>query len=224
VIFSAGNFGRNGDYSLATPGHAKNSLTVGAVTNSPKSFVDSGKNVGLRFAGIEKSYQIFPAALTQGFSDKLFVDSTVVNVDFTQNCQVVDGQRIIPKSLLFLKNMSDCSFDQTIAKLQNYDPQVVFVSEKSGSRVQLPSIYLSVAVLNPEDAEFFSQKIQSENAKITFPVELSKEYDLPSIPPFSSIGPTSDQRIKPDILAPGMSIISALSDGDPNSNNCNGGN
>eukprot|EP01025_Chloroclados_australasicus_P006555 TRINITY_DN12102_c1_g1_i6.p1 TRINITY_DN12102_c1_g1~~TRINITY_DN12102_c1_g1_i6.p1 ORF type:complete len:1536 (+),score=207.86 TRINITY_DN12102_c1_g1_i6:163-4770(+) len=37
---------------------------------------------------------------------------------------------------------------------------------------------------------------------------------------FSSFGPTDDDRIKPDLVAPGEAIRSAYGDGDPTSNNC----
>ncbi len=221
IIFSGGNFGKNGDYSLATPGHAKNSLTVGAVTNSPLSFIDSGKNVGLRIVGSEKSYQIFPAALTQGFSDHEFVNFSVSIVDFDSECKT--SSKFLENSLVLLRNISFCPFEKALQNLQSFQPYLAFVSSEIGSIVQTPYVYIPVAVLSKEDEKFLRHKIENERALIDFPVKLSSEFNTPRIPSFSSIGPTSDQRIKPDVLAPGMSIISAKSDGNPNSNNCYGG-
>eukprot|EP00466_Bigelowiella_natans_P013604 jgi/Bigna1/79506/fgenesh1_pg.63_\ len=59
------------------------------------------------------------------------------------------------------------------------------------------------------------------SAYITIPVLATDPRKFEgSIPLFSSKGPTSDGRIKPDILAPGDWIRSARSDGKQTSNNC----
>lgn len=50
--------------------------------------------------------------------------------------------------------------------------------------------------------------------------EAQDYYSASSLASFSSKGPTVDGRLKPDLLAPGYFLVSARSDGQPDSDNC----
>ena len=51
-------------------------------------------------------------------------------------------------------------------------------------------------------------------------INAAPAYDVPSVSPFSSQGPASDGRIKPDVIAPGATIVAARSDGNTASAQC----
>ena len=50
VVFAAGNTGEEGSFTLATPGVAKNGLTVGSSHNHPLGCMEQGKGSGIAFA------------------------------------------------------------------------------------------------------------------------------------------------------------------------------
>jgi hypothetical protein len=58
------------------------------------------------------------------------------------------------------------------------------------------------------------------NAKNVVSVGATIHGNSPTIASFSSRGPTADGRVKPDIVAPGFAIVSALGDASHDSNNC----
>jgi hypothetical protein len=227
IVLSGGNFGTQGYYSLATPGHAKNSLTVGAVTNSKSSFVDSGSILGLRPDSQSALMEVNVNGLaSQRFSDNYFQSSSIELVESSENCDPVSlsSSSSLEGKMVFVRSIqSNCDVNTFVLKLQQLNAQTVFLPPTLRLQGPKPTLYIPVGTLSHEDSARV-QEMVGQNVTFTFPIETSTFYDSFKLPSFSSLGPTSDQRIKPDILAPGMFITSALSDGDPISGNCFGGN
>jgi hypothetical protein len=55
VVYAAGNTGEEGDFSIATPGVAKNGLTVGSSHNHARSFMEQGRSSGVTFGNASGS-------------------------------------------------------------------------------------------------------------------------------------------------------------------------
>jgi subtilisin family serine protease len=60
----------------------------------------------------------------------------------------------------------------------------------------------------------------SQSVLISFPAFRPGKFQKENLAEFSSRGPTSDGRLKPDVLCPGDAILSACSDGDTSSFQC----
>jgi len=229
TVFPAGNFGEQGGqsllFSLATPGHAKNALTVGASTNSDKSFVDSGDLAYLQIS--------WPLDVAVSFASRFFKmlvsTAEMPLVDFgAQNASIslvgCHGNFSTPV-VIFDAQLETCSFESRAldAQLSGSVRLFMYISD-SPQALRSTKFYIPVVAITRSDSMKLRQVMfNTPGLMIAFPVlKPVLPFQSGIVAGFSSRGPTSDGRIKPDIVAPGKPIVSAKSDENLKSFQCLG--
>jgi subtilisin family serine protease len=216
IVFAAGNDGP-GPFTVSTPSIAKNALSVGATLNGQTN-ADVGYAVGIKFwASNPPSVIVAQAALADFAVNPICVASgsfsykVVIPTGDAMGCLDLCsfGQKPFANSLVLLKR-GDCTFQSKASKaiscgaaavvIVNYEDTLIVMAGDGTS----PSVgNTSVFLIKNSDGNRLSSMYTG-----TFPVKLGPPEGIP-LAPFSATGPTYDGRIKPDIVAPGMLVLSA---------------
>ena len=228
VVFAAGNDGFwQGSvprpFSVGTPSVAKNALAVGASVNGPTNS-DVGLQSGVKFSASARPDVAAAASLAQFavnpscFGEKTFT-VTIPSDPLACSALCPDGQVPFANSLVLLRR-GTCTFQSKASRAIACGAAAVVIISTDDQLITMagdgvsPSVGdVPVFLIKKSDGDALSsQSVYSA----TYPYSVSQPGQLP-MAFFSSVGPTYDGRIKPDIVAPGMVILSAKA---MNADNC----
>lgn len=235
-VFAAGNYGaerhdNNPDnyQTVSTPGVAKNVLTVGSSKNSRESFRELGVGYQFRAAGVlfPEAFRVRPALFGKLISEmEPFSNVSVIVSQPEHACTSLLNEDVHGKVVL-VKRRRQCHFTDSAKNVQTAGGVFMLLVEDvfTGADPVLmggedPSIVISAASVGQLEGDALIQNANSIALSGPFFVEV-EGYSERFMSDFSSRGPTEDNRVKPDVLAPGEYIRSALSDGSTTSHNCN---
>lgn len=235
-VFAAGNYGEKGSFTISAPGVAKNCLTVGASKSSALSFYDLGQEAGLRLLRppeLQGLYPVIPAAFGLPFHHaKLPADLTVAVADPPDACgELRNSEQLAGRAVLVRRGT--CYFADKAKRLGRAGASLMVVVQN----IEGPAIPMggdtdpamgdmpSVMVTRQLGEEMWTRVAGVGGEKGAVAIKVPEEFESADLTEnnmaaFSSRGPTKDSRTKPDIVAPGMYIVSVHSDGDPNSFTC----
>ena len=209
VVVSAGNEGP-GPYTVGSPGSAANVITVGATTNS-------------RGMGIEVDVDGFPTERGLGgeFPDFDGSDTTLVDWPGTDNLACSDdgaGSGLTGEIVLIERGA--CSFSEKVANAKaagaggalifTDDRDPVSMAKTDGFDDDIPAVMVARAAGLAYEAALTGGAIFPTN--ISPPTIVAETPNL--LADFSSRGPAPFTGIvKPDVVAPGVNILSSVFDG-----------
>lgn len=215
VVFAAGNSGP-GPYTVGTPSMAKNALAVGATTN-PMTNSDVGLSNGIKFSSTSPPSTVLAAATLAQFAENptCFGSSTfVVAVPPAADalgCNALCTPGSTPFANRFvLLQRGQCTFQSKAVRAIQCGAAAVAIINTDDQLLQMGGDNVSPSVGNV--TVYLIKK--SDGARLSasysafFPFTVTKPDDDP-MAFFSSRGPTFDNRIKPDIVAPGAVVLSA---------------
>ena len=203
---------------LWQPCVAKNTLCIGA-----SQTVTSGLEMVVHAAFGAAKIHIEPALF--GMSAEVMPEISyqyLVESDPPHGCSVPPPA---PGRVLLMRR-GECLFSVKARNAQAAAAAAVIVYNYDGSSgtVSMNSsttsgINIAMFMVSAADGLILKQYLASNS---NLGVSLPKRHRLlrPFVASYSSKGPASDQRVKPDLVAPGHSIISARSDGNSQSNQC----
>lgn len=220
IVFAAGNDGP-GAYTVITPALAKNVLAIGATVNTHTNS-DVGLGSGVKFLARHGASFTAASTLAQFAENPVCSGISTYSIGVPDNQLACDelcrsGESPFANRLVLLKR-GTCTFQSKAARaiacgaaavvIINYEDQLLSMAGDGVS----PSVgNVSVYLIKSSDG---ASAMKCESATYPFPV--SKPDGSP-LAFFSSMGPTYDGRIKPDIVAPGMVVLSAKA---MNADNC----
>jgi hypothetical protein len=227
VLVAAGNAGPMG-YTVGAPATAKNILSVGASQNArPPQGPD---HLQISWSNSTAFFAFEPATFGASLSSGSVWSGDIVNAIPLDACSSLSTP-VTGKIVLISRGV--CEFGTKALNAQDAGARGVVVynnvagesigmmAGSHGGQVTVPTMMIGL------DAGLqIAQALSSFSASVvaTFPVasteEEARNFAHHVIADFSSRGPTSDLRIKPDVLCPGSGITSAFSDGDVTSKNC----
>ncbi len=233
AVMAAGNYGMQGYGSLSSPGNAKNCLTIGASRSSVPGFHFWGaENIGLKVAvgGADATHvQVKDMPnYHRLFAESPFVsDRTVVAPSDpcgdTYQCPTGAG------CVVLIGGCGDaaCGVTDRLRAARRAGAAMAIMRECGGNDARqyvdtaaTNSFLLGAGVLTTGDYGRVLAGVHGDGAEASGPYASNARNIESVLPPFSSKGPTSDGRVKPDVLAPGEFTQSVASDGDLGSNNC----
>jgi subtilisin family serine protease len=235
-VFAGGNYGSQGLYSISSPGVAKNVLTIGATLSSSESFFQSGQQAGFVVtapATVAGEYQVAPSLFGTPFTENEFPQplQLVLAEPYDACAPLTNGDALNGKAALVIRGGGDhCTFSLKAQFVQDTGALLMIVVDSKPEKLftmgaaNAGNITISTVLVSNENGVAISNAATADVDSPVFllcPVEVEDaRLNDHTVADFSSRGPTLDGRIKPDVLAPGQQIISARSDGDPNSGNC----
>jgi len=238
VLFAAGNDGDSDppDHTVGAPATCKNCLCVGASQSDER---DALKDGGRLMVYVEaEGAQGAPAitgmymATSAAFGPKVQENGGEVSLAsyLGELCDLANVTSIQGLNLLAVVDRGTCTFTTKVRNAQelgavgvvvanNVEGDPISLGGDDGDGITIPSVMIS----KEDGAAMYNMTRDAPGQKLN--VELTEARALPSfhqdnLAGFSSLGPTSDGRLKPDIVAPGQDIHSAFSDGQPYSYQC----
>jgi len=222
-IFAAGNYGRKGLNTLSSPGNAKNSLTIGASSSSVEGFVRWYKGKPGLLLSVDGAESGYIAEDLPGFP-RSFVQATrvekisIISPSVSTACSTPASDCPREGCVLAIPCSSSCKrYDQLSGLIGTSVRLVLFEACPNGNSVDgFPSnVTFDAGMLSESTFHSLSSRIAAKSFPVvTAPVYTPDRRNIETtIPKFSSKGPTSDGRYKPDILAPGEYTESVISDG-----------
>jgi subtilisin family serine protease len=212
LVFAAGNEGQLGISTISEPASAKNVLAVGATISSKGPMIFLSTSNGLEING---------TVMASAFGSPIAYNSisgTLVTLDDIDVCTKVPPPALVANKVVIFKLIPQwCDDPVQIAKnvqksgaiglmivtSDDYNHVVIMPKPNSdASSITIPVFGLPYVAYSANNYYFHdgtSIRIQQTDNYIN------------DVPFFSSRGPTFDHRIKPDILAPGMWLMSSLS-------------
>ena len=101
------------------------------------------------------------------------------------------------------------------------DPPCEAITMTSGTSWDPRAVTIPAFMIGSVDGADLKKAISAKDpVQVQFPAFKPGDYQSVNLASFSSRGPTSDGRLKPDVICPGDSIVSACSDGDTSSFDC----
>ena len=235
VLFAAGNDGDSNppDHTVGAPATCKNCLTIGASQGDERDALKDGGRLEVYVEAEGGTPEMTGSYMATSASFGPKIESTPGEVSLLSFVGDACGPlnvTLADLNLIAVVQRGTCNFVDKIRHAQQAGAMAVIVTnnvvgdpislggEDSGD-VTIPSVMIS-----KEDGEaMYNLTRDAPGKKVS--VELSIAHSLPSfnqnnLAAFSSLGPTSDGRLKPDLVAPGQDIHSAFSDGMPYSYQC----
>jgi hypothetical protein len=229
VHVAAGNSGP-GARSVGSPATAKNVLTVGSSQNSRAALLDYHRvPLALAVSGgpaewAGAAYALEPAA----FGAAVFIGGSVwrgaiVVADPPEACAISLSNAASVTGCVVLIQRGACAFGTKVLRAQQAGAvAAIVINSAGGSLVQMApgtdgaSVNIPSGMISLADGDAL-RFILSLGAKVTgaFPVDATVPAQgggletADRLSDFSSRGPTSDRRFKPDILCPGGPVRSA---------------
>lgn len=230
AVFAAGNYGndRTGEMTIASPGVAKNILTVGSSKSQAGVFFELGQGAGLTISSPQSiaggPYRIEGSAFGRrlGYMDPL-VDSPIVIAEPRDACSALTGGTEKYQNKIVLVLRGTCVYTIKAKRVQDAGAVFMLVMQSTdepaeGMGGDDGSISIASAMVGKSIGQLL---VANPDARISLPVPFVRADDSERfMSSFSSRGPTSDGRRKPDVLAPGEYIVSARSDGTLSSRQC----
>ena len=235
VLFAAGNDGDSDppEHTVGAPATCKNCLCVGASQSDERDALKDGGRLEVYVEAegapsMTGSYM----ATSASFGPKIDQHPGGGEVSLTSYLgELCEPSNVTLKdlNLLVVIDRGTCTFTTKVLYAQEAGAVGVIVANNvEGDPISLggedDSITIPAVMISKQDGEaMYNLTRDAPGQKLT--VELAEAHSLPSfnqdnLAAFSSLGPTSDGRLKPDIVAPGQDIHSAFSDGQPYSYQC----
>ncbi|KAI8972688.1 peptidase S8/S53 domain-containing protein [Pilobolus umbonatus] len=192
VVAGASNEGREGFFSMKEPGSSVAAFTVGSVDNDYETFFVLNSKL------FKEEYEILPLEVTNIKGGRLVVGSP-------------DGVLCSPSSMypnknitgnVILVNGTDCLQGQITFLEGEQAGEIVVHSAQDYVRSTVPIYYLT--------GQNVDQLNQADGAIVDIDRFVRKKASARTISEFSSIGPTEYLEFKPNIVAPGGPIYSAI--------------
>lgn len=205
VVYAAGNYGSESFYSIATPGHSKNALTVGASLNADMSFVDSGRNAFMISLDDGMKFQVsIKGTLVSPLSDRKFSNATILPIyvySSENSCEFknMDGKILkqddVSNRILLFASIGTCTVNEIARKSQALNADLVLFSFMSQPMNDM-EVYIPVGYLYPADVDLVVAKVKANDfvARVEFPAPF--QMSDRSVPIFSSKGPTKGKSDK----------------------------
>jgi len=228
VVFSAGNSGP-GAMTLGSPGLGEKFITVGASTTS-RTFTTT-----LSATSTTSPSLTIPPTMTNIIARSITVQSvTAPTIDLAVEgygdplaCPVADGGLgPLPSSLVSGKivviRRGVCALVDKVANAAAGGAVGVVLRNVAGGATTLPLINpilptAHVSQANGDNIFNWLSYLKSQGITATFTINgpaVMAYSDAPdTLASFSSRGPTPDLRLKPDLVAPGVNILSSVSYG-----------
>ena len=227
-VFAGGNSGDNGMMTLATPGVAKNAITAGSCMNDPQSFFDQGYGSGIEVdepARLRGTYAATPADFGTPFHLAPVMNHVrVVVADPYDMCtELVNKDEVRGNVVLGVRG--PCYFSVKAQNAQEAGASAfICVNSEAGPAISMSGevdVSLPSVMVSQSDGQHLKNEAESGTLRITLPVAYVNEDESEKrLSSFSSRGPTFDGRFKPDVLTPGEYIVSAKSDRNVNTHQC----
>lgn len=225
VLVAVGNSGPD-SFTVMSPGIAKNILSVGANENK-RPFLFSHIEIKISHASsaVDEQYEVVPAIFGPHLKDVLQLTKIMVLGSPLNGCETM----VSMTGKIALIERGKCSFVIKIRKAQEAGAVavVVFNNGRTASFTMAANpvpdnIWIPSGSISQERGQALQTALLSQ-VTVTIPVLVEVESERTSfrkIADFSSRGPTSDLRVKPDVVCPGVNIISAAGDTNTDSKNC----
>mmetsp|Transcript_31546 Transcript_31546/g.89554 ORF Transcript_31546/g.89554 Transcript_31546/m.89554 type:complete len:1752 (-) Transcript_31546:144-5399(-) len=235
AIIAAGNFGGlEKDANINSPGTSKNSITVGATLTAESPSIAqvpvvrdgdvfritaTGGLPGDGAHGDEYTVQLAHFGPTFGdfFLGSSFELAMASPLDACST--ITNAAEIIGK--LALVERGQCEFIDKVYRLQqagavaalvaNNGPSGSFKMTFAGSVKSVESVLIPTASIPRNAARPMFRALEAgRQLLIRIGPQRLPEDRFSNLAPFSSIGPTSDGRIKPDVVAPGVTVSAGI--------------
>jgi len=238
ALVAAGNSGISSSYSYYTvlnPGLAKNVLTVGAAQNlAPMIYFNV---IYTQPTSAPTSIGVLPAAFGRAFSGDLVdsVEAVFYPTTSAPSCTTISNPSSLNGKVVVIRR-GVCTFSAialALTKIEQNVKMLIVVNNEADGIVRMSddaasldiSIPLGMVAKEPGEKLITELQAAGQTVQVTGGVR-ADDTDVPvqvssrTMTEFSSRGPSFDGRLKPEITSPGAMIVSALSDGKKDSNNC----
>jgi minor extracellular serine protease Vpr len=198
VVAAAGNEGdvdrKELPYQIISPGGAKDAICVGAVDDSPRPVMLSGNNYFVM------NYIYYSKEVDSPITGQI-VDCGQASKDDLNDLNL--------KGKIALVKRGDTAFSDKAKAVEAKGALacVIYNNESGGFGGYLADQNIGIPVLSASDTD--GQAMQ-EIAKQGTTVTLETMSKLGLMAGFSSRGPTNDFRLKPDVSAPGVQVLSSV--------------
>jgi uncharacterized protein (TIGR03437 family) len=225
VVVAAGNDGDRGEVfptlnAISSPATAPAAIAVGATTNSRELF--STLRGG---AGAPSSLQSVPALFGNGprpdrpLSGRIRTAESAGNDGFA--CDAFPAGAL--SGVLVLVRRGNCDFEDKVVNTQAAGAMGVVVANRSGrdlpiTMTGLVNALIPSVMIGASAGDALRGYISATaNATVTLEPQLTaRSTTADQIAAFSTRGPSIDMAVKPDVVAPGVAIHSAVQNYDPN--------
>eukprot|EP01010_Urceolus_cornutus_P001267 NODE_17_length_3609_cov_184.315449_g13_i0.p1 GENE.NODE_17_length_3609_cov_184.315449_g13_i0~~NODE_17_length_3609_cov_184.315449_g13_i0.p1 ORF type:complete len:1157 (+),score=236.03 NODE_17_length_3609_cov_184.315449_g13_i0:57-3473(+) len=211
-----------GSGTVLAPGTAKNALTVGSSMSPAASWEEIGqgtyilKSEGHDMIVVRGHFSPTPPSV---------ISAPMVVSDPFDACENIRNDLT---GKIVLIERGTCFFTLKANRAQSRGAlAVIIINHLPGDPLIMGAgddAKISIATYMITKSDGIILKALAEAGKeMSFPfpgVDKTKKKSKKNLSNFSSRGPTKDHRLKPDVVAPGEYTISAKSDGNPNTNNC----
>ncbi|KAI8066214.1 peptidase S8/S53 domain-containing protein [Gilbertella persicaria] len=214
VVVATGNNGRKGPFTVMTPSNAEGAFSVASVDNQYKistSVVQAtgiSKLIGRRASG---SFSRIPdAELAIAYTGS---DPKLLEADACTSESVSTGV----SGKIALVRRGGCLFADKIENVASAGAiGALFYNQDNGIKISiaLTNDSIPVASISNEDGSVLIQAARNDQVNLTFDYHAKNHFELNmeanSVSMFSSMGPTVELDLKPDIAAVGDTVYSTL--------------
>lgn len=236
VVFAGGNDGEDGPGTIGAPATCKNCISVGATQNAEGAFRDAGQGLRLQVTGLYfGSLDVFvqPASYGALFDPSMPSYPLARMLPTDHGCSDLGfesgplSQPLIGKIAVIRRG--SCLFVEKTRRAQALGAvAVIFTNHEDGPIPPLKGdsdVVISIPsgmISRSSGAKLWAQiGSYGHGIRGEFAFNLTG-YGPNNIAAFSARGPAFDGRIKPDLVAPGQTVLSSRSDGLPYSFQCGG--
>ncbi|MBI3696756.1 MAG: S8 family serine peptidase [Acidobacteria bacterium] len=225
VVLAAGNDGDRGVNfpalnTISSPGTAHDAITVGATTSS--RLLTSTLRGG---SGASSSLQAAPALFGNGPRPDRPLTGRIRSVEDVGDdgtaCKALPASSLA--GVMALVRRGNCDFEDKVVNTQAAGATAVVVYNRTGQQDPITMTGLvnatipAVMVGNTVGLDLRSYIRSNTSATVTLDPQLvSRSTTADRVAGFSARGPSIDMEVKPDVVAPGVSIFSATQKLDPN--------
>ncbi|XXQ38045.1 C5a peptidase [Plasmodiophora brassicae] len=243
ILFGAGNWGLTASRpssTIGTPAIAKNALTVGSATSYAESFRDAHviPHAFLQVVepqqrpGVTGLHSIIQATFGSDVLGLEPIPRPVCPADPFDACTPLVNTNDTRSALVLVGASSGGGCNAVVKALhvqQAAGAAILIVASHEGNEpitgtgLDVESVTIPVLGIDRDLGRNLQSVVELSPVKVLVPAydaSLKEKRNLGYVSDFSSRGPTFDGRIKPDILAPGEYIMSAKSDMNLNSFQC----
>ncbi|KAI8144495.1 peptidase S8/S53 domain-containing protein [Fennellomyces sp. T-0311] len=210
VVVAAGNEGSKGAFMISSPSTANRAISVASVDNSyslhPTLSVDSTR---VKFPyNLSSSTKQFPNGTVVVYSNKS-------NATEDDACEGTTPDNNVEGKIVLVKR-GTCEFDQKANVIAGAGAIAMLVYDKSGDDAFAPTTItapIPVAAISHTGGMTLLDLLQKDNQiSITFNTQLSevKVSTAGKVSSFSSVGPTNEIGLKPDLAGVGGYVFSTL--------------
>ena len=239
VLFAAGNDGDKDEpaHTVGAPATCKNCLSVGASQSDERDALADGNRLEVILKSQAGTQNVIGEYLASSASfgpalDKLMHGEISFASFLGKACEPLGKNETAPfqdKQLIAVVQRGTCVFVDKVRHAQEAGAVAVIVTNSvEGDPIAMggddESVTIPAVMISKEDGQrMYNLTRDSPGQQLS--LELTVARSLPSfhqdnLAAFSSLGPTSDGRLKPDIVAPGEDVHSAYSDGQAYSYQC----